>query len=381
MTLPRHLGSASTLLALALCGCGTVPPVVAPRGAATPPQELVQGAWNEVHPGGATICARGEPYAFWVWPGTSNRLVVDFGGGGACWSAATCDPDVARFSDDVDGVRAAVAAGYARGIYAKDRADNPFATDWHVLVPYCTGDVHWGDATVTYGEGADATTIHHRGAANARAALAYAQRAAPRAARVFVTGCSAGAYGSALWSAHVAQRWPDAHVIQLGDSGAGVITDAFFREGFPVWKAEGAFPSFIPELDPAAVDLRTKSLSDLYVAVSRHFPGMRMSQFNHASDADQLLYFTAMGGHDPRAWQREMLASLGRIEQAAPGFASFTVPGDGHCITPSDELYELEVAGVRFVDWLAELLERPVPSVRCVSGTCDALAATPSASR
>lgn len=383
MTADRHRPAYALVLVLAtiLSACAAAPAPVAPDGLATPPADLERGAWNEIRPGGATVCARGEPYAFWIWPGTTDRLVIDFAGGGACWSEGTCDPDVARFEDDVDGLRAAVAAGYARGIYAKDREDNPVADDWHVLVPYCTGDVHWGDATVTYGSGADATTIHHRGAVNTRAVLDFAGRAVPRPSRVLVTGCSAGAYGSALWSAHVAHRWPDADVVQLGDSGAGVVTDTFFREGFPVWRAEGAFPSFVPELAPASVDLRTKSLADLYVGVSRHFPRMRMSQFNRTSDADQLLYYTAMGGQDPRAWQREMLASIARIEQAAPRFASFTVPGEDHCITPSDDLYELEVAGVRFVDWLGELLAGPVPSVRCVEGTCDALAAPRSARR
>ena len=299
----------------------------------------------------------------------------------AAASEATCDPDHARFEDDVDGVRAAVTGGWARGIYDRDHDDNPFARDWHVIVPYCTGDVHWGDATVTYGSGADTTTIHHRGAVNARAVLDWTARAVSRPSRVLVTGCSAGAYGSALWSAHVARRWPEANVVQLGDSGAGVVTDAFFREGFPVWRAEGAFPAFIPEIAPASVDLRDRSLVDLYVAVSRHFPAMRMAQFNRTGDADQLLYYTAMGGTDPRAWQREMLASIGRIEQAAPGFSSFTVPGEGHCITPTDDFYELEVAGVRFVDWMAALMQRPVPSVRCVDGDCDPLGGIRSASR
>src|SRR5688572_11531816 len=35
------------------------------------PDELEPGVWNELVPGGDTICARGTPYSFWVRPGTS----------------------------------------------------------------------------------------------------------------------------------------------------------------------------------------------------------------------------------------------------------------------------------------------------------------------
>src|SRR4029079_15508250 len=52
------------------------------------PRGLSPG-WNEMNPGGATTCALGAPYAFWVRPGTVNRLVIDFQGGGTCWDAST----------------------------------------------------------------------------------------------------------------------------------------------------------------------------------------------------------------------------------------------------------------------------------------------------
>jgi hypothetical protein len=281
----------------------------------------------------------------------------------AAGSATTTTPCRAGdFSQDVSGLRQIVDAGYQLGIYDRDNPANPFRDDWYVLVPYCTGDIHWGDATVSYGKGEDAFEIHHKGAVNARAVLDWVERNVSDADRVFVTGCSAGSYGSALWSATVMKHYANVPVVQFGDSGAGVITDDFFRESFPSWNAERAFPAFIPGLDPAVVDLRTKSLPDLYIGVSNAFPDNRMSQFNHGEDASQLLQFTRMGGKDPAEWTRKMRASLQRIDEATGNFAAFTVPGERHCAILEDDFYEIESGGVKLTQWLADSLEKRVAS-------------------
>src|ERR1041384_7604860 len=98
----RWLGlGVACLLAPAAVGCGSddSPPPL-PRG--------LQPGWNEIAPGGATTCALGGPYAFWVRPGTVNRLVIDFQGGGACWDALTCGlaaGNDAICTQTVDGTR------------------------------------------------------------------------------------------------------------------------------------------------------------------------------------------------------------------------------------------------------------------------------------
>ena len=68
-------------------------------------------------------------------------------------------------------------------------------------MPYCTGDLHWGNSSVEYLAG---VTIEHRGAVNARAAVDWLVEQLPSPEGLLVTGCSAGAYASLFWAANLA---------------------------------------------------------------------------------------------------------------------------------------------------------------------------------
>ena len=77
--------------------------------------------------------------------GSSDRLVIYFEGGGACFDAATC-----LLNDGFSNFNAPQFTAWANtlgggGMFDADAADNPVA-DWNfVYVPYCTNDVHAGD--------------------------------------------------------------------------------------------------------------------------------------------------------------------------------------------------------------------------------------------
>ena len=81
----------------------------------------------------------------------------------ACWNDWTCSVADAIFSPEAPS--AETIEGWAGesgvpGLYQLDDADNPLA-GWTLLhIPYCTGDVHWGNATTNYGADLE---IHHRG--------------------------------------------------------------------------------------------------------------------------------------------------------------------------------------------------------------------------
>lgn len=338
----------AALSSLAGCDEGPPPPT---DGLPDPP---AAGTWIAIEPGGDTICSRGTDYRFFVRGGRSDRVVIDFQGGGACWDEVTCGAAGALdlFSDDVgtlDQFTAWIAAN-GQGGYLSDDAENPFR-DWTIVhVPYCTGDIHWGDAAATYGE-ADPMTIQHRGFVNASAALDWTYARFTNPANVFVSGCSAGAYGAVLHSAYIANHYPSARVSVFADSGAGIITSSFLEDSLPNWNAQPNLPSFVPGLD---VPLTELSLADLYIRIGQRFPAMRLAQTNTNYDQDQVFFYTAMGG-TATDWPGEMRGSHDSIAAATSNFTSYVPGGSVHCAGIYPIFQERTVGGVSLVDWTEQL--------------------------
>jgi hypothetical protein len=328
-------------------------------GATTP--ELDEESWTKIPGGGETLCARGDEFHFFVRGGTVNKLVILFDGGGACWDATTCSIADQIFSPTADEE----LPEPGDGIGDKTDDENPFRDWYQVFIPYCTGDIHWGDSDTTYQPEGDAPeiTIHHRGQTNTRAVLdwVYENFSAPE--RIFVTGVSAGAYGSIGWAPAIIEHYPDSHVTQLGDCGAGVITDTFFEDSFPSWKAD----SLIPEWVDTPID--QLKLEDLYIKIANHYPDRVFSQYNTHNDENQRFYYTAMGGKD-EDWSPKMYEKIEAIIDGAPTFRSYIAGGVKHVVLPYPEFYTYESDGVRLRDWVADLAEgNDVENVACTS--CD----------
>jgi len=325
------------------------------------------GAFAAVEPGGETICSRNTPFRFFVRGGRSDRVIIDFQGGGACWSELTCSIAGSLFKEDageLEDLELLMSAGFLKGIYDPDPA-NPFH-DWTLVhVPFCTGDIHWGNAAHDYGNG---LVIQHKGYVNASAALNWVYDHFEAPEQIFVTGCSAGAYGSILHSAYVAEHYPEARVSVLADSGCGIITDSFLNNSMPNWGAQQNIPPFIEALQRPINEL---ALSDLYIAVAEHFPQHRFTQVTTAFDLDQISYYLAMGGerHD---WSPQMRESLETIEAGVPNFRAYMAPGSMHCIIPYPFMTTRTTDGVAFTDWVDDLIqgEEMPDSVACTGESC-----------
>ena len=359
-----------TLSGLSACGSSSDSgsPGTGGGPAATGPITSLAAGWNEIDPGGATTCALGDPYRFWVRPGKVNRVVVEFRGGGACWNGLTCAPSANLYEAKANPEPWMSDPTAANGIYDHTREDNPFK-DWHhVYLSYCTGDVHWGDNEITYSKGtALEATIKHRGAVNAKAALDWIYQNVPNPERVMVAGCSAGGYGAAYWAPAVKKHYNAAKVYELADSAAGIITDTFFQDSFPAWNAVANFPEI-------GVDAsKFTSLPELYLGIGKTYPDMFIGQYNTTYDETQSKYFTAMGGGDATAWSAKMQANLAAIEAGAPSFRDYTAADYQHCIIGESDFYTREVNGVLVKDWIADIVnDKPVEDVSCKATGCGA---------
>lgn len=320
--------------------------------------DLEPGVTSVIKPGGDTICSRGGEFAFVVRPGAKDKVILEFEGGGACWDEKTCGLAGSIFKETIDvGM---YTSGSQSGWYDQSRPEHPMKGWTHVYIPYCTGDIHWGDNVKTYGEGDGAVTINHKGAVNVRAALdwVYKELASPQ--KVFVTGCSAGGYGSIWWAPEVQHHYTSARVYHFADSAAGVITKDFFEKSFPAWNAQATFPSFLGDYKAA------NSLPALYKIAASYYPDNVYSQYNTVLDENQTFFFVAMGGSGKEDWSAQMKASVKTIEGTSPGFHAFLAEGEQHCILPYNNFYTVEAGGKKLTQWLSDMVnDKPVTSAYC----------------
>jgi hypothetical protein len=168
-------------------------------------------------------------------------------------------------------------------------------------------------------------------------------------------------------AAHIHNLYPGVPLYQLGDSGAGVMTEAFFNYGFPNWGPAGTIPDWIPGLQ---IPWQELTLVKLYTELANYYPADRWSQYNTAHDEDQTFYYAAMGGTGD--WSQLMMTSIQEIQDATTNFEAYTAPGELHCIEPFDIFYTREVNGVKFVDWLGAMVNgQPWNSVTCTDCETD----------
>ncbi len=357
-----------------LVACGetvTTPEVTETPVAEEPAAEVVLAnfdsladGWNTIEPGGETICSDGSPYKFFVRPGDPEKVMFYLEGGGACWAGSNCDTDI-QPSYQVNLSRTDPAR--AHGIFAFDQAANPFVDYTIVMAPYCSGDVHLGDVDQTYQmpafdeHAAHEFTIRHRGWANGKAALdwTYGSVFAPKT--IFVTGSSAGSIPSPFYAVKLAEHYPQAAVVQLGDASGGYRGFANFNP-YESWRTD----SIIAELDYTAnIPGPEFSFHQLYMAAADANPNIQLASFDTVEDSVQK-QFLALGGSPAEFLQPLLETNLAEISARVPDFRYFVAGGDVHTILLRPEAYTYKADGVAFIDWLTSLAAgETVANVKC----------------
>ncbi|HEY5924386.1 MAG TPA: pectin acetylesterase-family hydrolase [Kofleriaceae bacterium] len=185
------------LLGAALIACGGEP---GPEPIQNPVRDTYE-SWIKVEPPGA-VCGNNSQYKFFVnFSDKSDNLLVVLEPGGACWDYESCTGK--------NGIRgAANVNGLADDHYKLASFISPFLNrdseivstgDWNfVYIPYCTGDVHTGNAVATYTDaaGTDSVEFHHDGHNVQQQIVTWIDQNFTHVPKLFVTGCSAGGVGS-----------------------------------------------------------------------------------------------------------------------------------------------------------------------------------------
>jgi hypothetical protein len=342
-------------LAATLAGCGGSDNDVGAAATTAPANTTPAGdrSWERVVPGGDCQCADGSAFNFWLREANPAKVVFYLGGGGACFSAETCaDNDLYKTTVEDDPTEQG-------GMFHLDDERNPFADYSIVYLPYCTGDVHIGDATTEYAPG---LTIRHKGFVNGTAALDRLAATFSGAAEVVVVGESAGSVAAPLYAGLLSDRLPDARITVLGDGSGSYPEGARTNEVFAAWGVGNAVPDW-PE--NARLTAEGWSPSRFVIQSARHDPEIVFARHDHASDDEQELFGELLGVPAKKLLSR-IEANETQIESAGVKLLSYVGPGDEHVILSDGPFYRETVAGVKLVDWVTRLIEgEPVNDVRC----------------
>ena len=218
-------------------------------------------------------------YHFFVKRGSVNKVVMYYQGGGACWDGNTCGLPVCKdaadpVTDDPDN--------FSGGFANLFNPQNPFK-DWNIVfVTYCTCDIHFGDADMSYTGIFGPVDVSHRGFQNAKVVEKFARENFLNPEVVFVSGSSAGGYGALFHGPLLHSVWPAAEFKVLGDASSGVITSSFLQNEFNNWN----FAANLPDDIPGVVESITggEGMVAYTEAVANHFPETTWANYTTAYD-------------------------------------------------------------------------------------------------
>ncbi|WP_225410183.1 pectinacetylesterase family protein [Stigmatella hybrida] len=277
----------------------------------------------------------------------SKNLVIYFSGGGACWDATTCLETNSSlhgpFTEFVFNI--VKGASFKGSILDRTLARNPYQ-DWNLFfIPYCTGDLHIGDADQVYTSGAVTRTIRHRGLANTKAFLARIAATVPEPEQVLVTGSSAGGFGAALNYTLIRQAFPRAKVFLVDDAGPLLKNDALSPALRSAWAQAWKSDAALEAIDPAVKE----DFSALYPVLARKYPEDRMALLSSLRDETIRGYFQLT----PEVFETALRDLATTVIAPLPRTRTFLTPGEGHTLLTQPAAQRSQEVGL--LDWLQQM--------------------------
>jgi len=307
-------------------------------------------------------CLNGDPFAFLVKPGRSDKLLFYFPGGGACWKGKNSNGNLCIQSLE-EGLS---AAGLGSGV-TEDRADNSFADFTFVAPAYCDGGAFVSNSSL---EGRP-----QNGYTNTNFAVEWAKRNLDETLAYFsIAGSSAGALGTMAWSHYLLSTFQYKKASAIVDSYMGVFPSG--TQG-PTIKNFGScnlpiFTDFREECEAG-----TSNIQDIFdFAIEKH-PTVAFSAIQPKEDLVQRAFYAAIAITFGRL---SLLPGTGLYKSSNsmkhrfdrhPNFVHYIIDGSGHTFLHASSFYTTHVTGSKgdggkasLASWTQALVDhQPVESL------------------
>ena len=342
------------------------------------PDRPAYDEWIKIEVPG-TVCGNGSQYKFFVnYSDSSNDLAIVLEPGGACWDYESCTGKGGiRGAANVDGLEDShwELATFVNPFLSRLHEDNA-VRDWNlVYLPYCTGDVHTGNAVVSYSDpdGVEPDIeFHHAGHANVLAAVDWMAGEFADVPRLLVSGCSAGGAGAMVNYHWIRTGLPGVRQgFLLADSGPIMPSDGWSRplhdKVYEAWNVESILQDLPAGFDP-------DDFGTVNTLVADEFPEDRLAVTFFRRDYNFSLYsYERFYDFPPKEeimsmwWEdtQRLTALFDSRDNLSYYIPYWRALNDSHCTTLiTFDGSEIQEADMELEDFVDELLDdgRPLTS-------------------
>ncbi len=286
-------------------------------------------------------CGNGTPTGIGVNPHAgATHLVIFLMGGGACVDANTCwiNPTASNIASGYNGASFKGELVIHLPILERSTTASPFHDANLVFVPYCTGDIHIGTGIAMYTVNGTPTPTYHYGGHNLDLFLASLAATYKGLDRVWLSGVSAGGFGSFMNQDFVVRAVPGARVDVVDDSGPA-IDDPFL--GFPM--------QWAPRVPPGCSDCATiMGLSKTFAYDRATYPTTRYALLTYQTDSVLPMFY----GQTPAQMSMQIQQFVSSLT-SDPNAKSFVELATGHVVMlPTSDT----AANNALLPWLTQML-------------------------
>jgi len=308
------------------------------------PASAGDGSWQWADVEG-TECMNGKQTGVYLrYSQNGNKgLGIYLYGGGACFNTLTCT--TASTKNPKPGNMG------AKGIF-EPRDDNPLNDYNWITVPYCTGDVHAGENQQKIG----LSNRRFSGANNLKLIMEQAVATFTDVETLFVTGESAGGFGSLASYPLIRSSYPNARGVLMDDSGQ-ILDDKYLapclvEEWRQVWNINANLPADCPCNNDEG------NLVSAWEYGKSKYPNDSFSLVSSINDVVISTFFAFGLDNCTKSTPTGYSAMHeGLLDLASRGVNIFMIPGAMHTHTSHDEFYSREVDGIYLYQWIAQLID------------------------
>ena len=327
-------------------------------------------AWNKVRMNDNCKCS--DQSDFWIYSkkGNSDNLIVHFSGGGACWDDKSCTNPIGYTSINgfyFPNIFEWTFKGFVKGAMENQDDRNPFK-DWNIVfIPYCSGDLHIGNQSNEYIDPEGNTLeVVHNGKTNVLSAINWIKENFHQPQKVLISGESAGGFGSIFWTPEIVEMYPASKFYQLSD--CSFIDSEVLLDAVELWNAETektfGYKIDTDILNSALYNSRQQLIETeitflqsftLYDEVLLRFE----AAINNKNTENNSYIFD---------WSNQMLKAVHENADSLNNYYFFItdwkINKEGktpHTLIANDGFFECSEEGIKFKDWLADVVIKEQP--------------------